>query len=157
MESVRALDYRLDRNARNLSTKSSGLAGVVARGLTEPWAGAFVAGLERALSNSGYDVILKSTDGAAVRAKRAAEALDGLGAEGVNLVRRGEFPGRALDAGALLRFHARGLSLARDGGGRRAVVRDGRARGEAPAEKSSRASRFRGKGAAAQGPRKKED
>ena len=68
MESVRALDYRLDRNARNLSTKSSGLAGVVVRDLTEPWAGAFVAGLERALSNSGYDVILKSTDGAAVRA-----------------------------------------------------------------------------------------
>ncbi|HIT03976.1 MAG TPA: LacI family DNA-binding transcriptional regulator [Candidatus Caccocola faecipullorum] len=93
MESVRALDYRLDRNARNLSTKSSGLAGVVARGLTEPWAGAFVAGLERALSNSGYDVILKSTDGAAVRAKRAAEALDGLGAEGVIWCDGENFPG----------------------------------------------------------------
>ena len=93
MESVRALDYRLDRNARNLSTKSSGLAGVVVRDLTEPWAGAFVAGLERALSNSGYDVILKSTDGADVRARRAAEALDGLGAEGVIWCDGENFPG----------------------------------------------------------------
>ena len=93
MESVRALDYRLDRNARNLSTKSSGLAGVVVRDMTKPWASAFVAGLERALSNSGYDMILKSTDGADVRARRAAGALDGLGAEGVIWCDGENFPG----------------------------------------------------------------
>lgn len=93
MESVRALDYRLDRNARNLSTKSSGLVGVVAHDLAEPWSGAFLAGLERALSNSGYDVILKSTDGNAARAQRAVRSLDGLGAEGVIWCDGENFPG----------------------------------------------------------------
>lgn len=83
MESVRALDYRLDRNARNLSTKSSGLVGIVARDLTAPWTGPFLAGIVRAFSNSEYDIILKSTDSGAMRAKREAVALDGLGAEGV--------------------------------------------------------------------------
>ncbi len=83
MESVRALDYRPDRNARNLSTKSSRLVGVAARDISEPWTAAFLAGLERAFSNAGYDVILKSTDSGEARAKRAADALDGLGAEGV--------------------------------------------------------------------------
>ncbi|OUO95124.1 LacI family DNA-binding transcriptional regulator [Cloacibacillus sp. An23] len=83
MESVRALDYKLDRNARNLSTKSSRLVGAVMRDMAAQWAGAFLGGLERAFSNSGYDVIFKTTGGAAARAKRAAEALDGLGAEGV--------------------------------------------------------------------------
>ena len=36
MESVRALDYKLDRNARNLSTNTSGLIGVVLRDLNRP-------------------------------------------------------------------------------------------------------------------------
>ena len=47
MESVRALDYKLDRNARNLSTNTSGLIGVVLRDLNRPWLGAFLAGIDR--------------------------------------------------------------------------------------------------------------
>lgn len=83
MESVRALDYKLDRNARNLSTRSSGLIGVVMRDLGVGWTGPFLSGICRAFSNSEFDVILKTTDGSAARARREACALDGRGAEGV--------------------------------------------------------------------------
>ena len=91
MESVRALDYRVDRNARNLSTKSSGLVGAAVRDFAEPWVGAFLSGLERALSNSGYDLIIKST-GSAPQASRAARALDGLSVEGVIWCDADNFP-----------------------------------------------------------------
>ena len=37
MEAVRALNYRLDKNARNLSTSSSGLIGVVVRDFSFDW------------------------------------------------------------------------------------------------------------------------
>lgn len=83
MESVRALDYRLDRNARNLSTNSSGLIGIVMASLNVPWLGQFLAGIERALSNSEYEILLKSTDGGCASSKRVSSALDGRHVEGV--------------------------------------------------------------------------
>ncbi len=117
MESVRALDYRLDRNARNLSTKSSGLVGVVARDLALPWTGVFLAGVARAFSNSEYDMILKSTDGIAARAKREANALDGLGAEGVIWCDGENFPSAVSMPALCLGFAHKGFhSLVTEGG-----------------------------------------
>ena len=74
MESVRALDYKLDRNARNLSTNTSGLIGVVLRDLNRPWLGAFLAGIDRAFANS---------EGNAMRARRELSTLDGRHVEGL--------------------------------------------------------------------------
>ncbi|MDO5116732.1 MAG: LacI family DNA-binding transcriptional regulator [Synergistaceae bacterium] len=92
MESVRALGYRLDRNARSLSTRSSGLIGVVVRELNVPWMGAFLAGIERALSNSEYDFVLKSTEGNPLRARRELSTLDERGAEGLIWCDADNFP-----------------------------------------------------------------
>ena len=83
MESVRALDYKLDRNARNLSTNTSGLIGVVLRDLNRPWLGAFLAGIDRAFANSEYEILLKPTEGNAMRARRELSTLDGRHVEGL--------------------------------------------------------------------------
>ena len=83
MESVRALDYRPDINARNLSTKSSRLIGIVMRDLGVPWLGGFLSGIERTLANSEYEMLVKSTDGIAARAKNALFRLNGRRAEGI--------------------------------------------------------------------------
>lgn len=83
MESIRALDYKIDRNARSLSTSSSGLIGVVVRTLNVPWLGAFLAGVERALANSEYEMLLKSTDGNDVRARHIIGTLSERRAEGL--------------------------------------------------------------------------
>ena len=83
MESVRALNYKLDRNARNLSTNTSGLIGVVMRDLNRPWLGAFLAGIDRAFANSEYEILLKCTEGNAMRARRELSTLDGRHAEGL--------------------------------------------------------------------------
>ena len=72
MESVRALDYKLDRTARNLSTD-----------LNRPWLGAFLAGIDRAFANSEYEILLKSTEGNAMRARRELSTLDGRHVEGL--------------------------------------------------------------------------
>ena len=117
MESVRALDYRLDRNARNLSTKSSGIVGVAVRDIAEPWVGGFLAGLERALSNSGYDLIIKST-GSAPQASQAARALDGLSVEGIIWCDGENFPGAPSTALLCLGFSRCGRhSLIMEDGG----------------------------------------
>ncbi|MCF0247598.1 MAG: LacI family DNA-binding transcriptional regulator [Synergistes sp.] len=83
MESVRALDYRPDINARNLSMKSSRLIGIVMRDLGVPWLGGFLSGIERTLANSEYEMLVKSTDGIAARAKNALFRLNGRRAEGI--------------------------------------------------------------------------
>ena len=58
MDAVRALNYRLDKNARNLSTNRSGLIGLVVRDFTPEWFNCFISGLDRAISNSDYEIIL---------------------------------------------------------------------------------------------------
>lgn len=83
MDAVRRLDYRVDKNARNLSTNRSRLIGVVLPSLSEPWLGVFMAGLDRALANSDYEVLLKATDGNPLRAARELGKLRDRKAEGV--------------------------------------------------------------------------
>ena len=63
MDSVRALNYRPDLNARHLSTNKSGFIGVVFRELNVPWTSNFIAGLDRSMSNFKYDILIKCTDG----------------------------------------------------------------------------------------------
>ena len=83
MESIRALDYKIDRNARSLSTNSSGLVGVVVRALGVPWLGAFLAGIDRAFSNSEYEILLKATEANETRARRIVGALGERHVEGL--------------------------------------------------------------------------
>lgn len=83
MTAVRKLNYHVDRNARNLSTSRSRLVGVVLPDLSAPWLGAFLAGLDRALANSEYEMLVKSTDGNPLRAERELGKLRDRKAEGV--------------------------------------------------------------------------
>lgn len=83
MEAVRSLNYRLDRNARNLSTNRSGFVGIVFKDLNVPWASGFIAGLDRAMSNSEYDILIKCTDGDPRRAAREFGKLCDRGAEAI--------------------------------------------------------------------------
>lgn len=83
MVAVRKLNYSIDKNARNLSTSRSRLIGVVLPNLAAPWLGAFMAGLDRALANSDYEMLLKSTDGNPLRAARELGKLRDRKAEGV--------------------------------------------------------------------------
>lgn len=83
IEAVRGLNYRLDKNARNLSTNSSGLIGVVLEDFTVPWFSCFVAGLDRTLSNSEYELIIKCTSNSQLRAARELGKLSDRSAEGV--------------------------------------------------------------------------
>lgn len=92
MESVRALDYKLDRNARNLSTSRSGLIGIVVDDLNKPWLGAFLAGIERAFCNSEYEILLKSTQKNAQKSRHELNALDGRHIEGLIWCDRENFP-----------------------------------------------------------------
>ncbi|MEG1603317.1 MAG: LacI family DNA-binding transcriptional regulator [Cloacibacillus sp.] len=92
MESVRALDYRLDRSARSLSTHKSGLVGVVVGDLNRPWLGAFLAGLDRAFSNSSYEILLKSTQNNPLRAKNVRSSLYERHAEGIVWCDAASFP-----------------------------------------------------------------
>lgn len=83
MEAVHLLNYRLDRNARNLSTSRSGFVGVVFKELNVSWAAAFIAGLDRSMANSEYDILIKCTDGDARRAAREFGKLNDRGVEGL--------------------------------------------------------------------------
>lgn len=83
MEAVHALGYRLDRNARNLSTSRSGLVGVVLRELSESWFSAFAAGLDRTFANSDYELMFKCTNGDPRRAARELGRLSDRRIEGL--------------------------------------------------------------------------
>lgn len=83
MDAVRELNYHIDKNARNLSTNSSRLIGVVLPELAVPWLGAFLSGLDRVLAGSEYEVLVKSTGGDARRAAREMGRLRDRNAEGV--------------------------------------------------------------------------
>lgn len=83
MDAVRKLNYRVDKNARNLSTNRSRLIGVVLPDLAVPWLGAFMAGLDRVLANSEYEALVKSTGGSPQRAARELGKLRDRNAEGV--------------------------------------------------------------------------
>lgn len=83
MDAVRNLGYRLDKNARNLSTNSSALIGLVVPDFTAPWFSAFIAGLDRALSNSEYELIIKCTDRSGSRAARELGKLIDRRVEGI--------------------------------------------------------------------------
>jgi LacI family transcriptional regulator len=83
MNAVRSLGYRLDRNAKNLSTNSSGLIGVVVPDFTVTWFSAFIAGLDRAVSNSEYELIIKCTDGSQRRSARELGKLIDRRVEGI--------------------------------------------------------------------------
>lgn len=83
MEAVRMLNYHVDKNARCLSTNRSKLVGVVLPDLSVPWLGKFMAGLDRALANSEYEMLVKSTDGNSLRAAHELGKLRDRKAEGV--------------------------------------------------------------------------
>lgn len=83
MNAVRNLNYHVNKNARNLSTNSSKLIGVVLSDLAVPWLGAFLAGLDRTLSGSEYELLVKSTGGNPQRAARELGRLRDRNAEGV--------------------------------------------------------------------------
>ena len=108
MEIVRALNYKLDRNARNLSTNTSGLIGVVMRDLNRPWLGAFLAGIDRAFANSEYEILLKCTEGNAMRARRELSTLDGRHAEGLIWCDAENFPPELRTPAVCLGFTAPG-------------------------------------------------
>ena len=67
---VHSLNYRLDRNAQNLSTNKSGFIGVVLKELNLSWVASFIAGLDRSIANTDYDILIKCTDGDSRRAVR---------------------------------------------------------------------------------------
>lgn len=94
MESVRALDYKIDRSARSLSTNKSGLIGIVLGDMNRQWLGPFLAGLDRAFSNSSYEMLLKSTQGNELRAKNLLSALYERHTEGIIWCDEKSFPGR---------------------------------------------------------------
>ncbi|MDD4160561.1 MAG: LacI family DNA-binding transcriptional regulator [Synergistaceae bacterium] len=83
MSAVRALNYRLDKNARNLSTNRSGLIGVVVRDFTAEWFPQFMSGLDRTISNSEYEIVLKRTEGNPFRAAREYGKLMDRSVEGI--------------------------------------------------------------------------
>ena len=83
INAVRVLDYRLDRNARNLSTSKSGIIGVVLREMSAAWLPSFLTGLDRTLSNSDYDLIVKCTGGNPLRAEREFRRLADRNIEGI--------------------------------------------------------------------------
>lgn len=83
MDAVRKLNYHIDKNARNLSTNSSRLIGVVLAELAVPWLGAFLSGLDRVLAGSEYELLVKSTGGNAQRAARELGRLRDRNADGV--------------------------------------------------------------------------
>lgn len=83
MDAVRALNYRLDKNARNLSTNRSGLIGVVVRDFTFDWFPLFMSGIDRTISNSEYEIILKRTEGNPLRAAREYGKLIDRSVEGI--------------------------------------------------------------------------
>jgi LacI family transcriptional regulator len=63
MEAVSALNYRPDKNARNLSTNRSGLLGLVVSSFSLGWFPQFLAGLDRTVTNSEFEILVKSTAG----------------------------------------------------------------------------------------------
>ncbi|MCE5202082.1 MAG: LacI family DNA-binding transcriptional regulator [Synergistaceae bacterium] len=83
IEAVRRLNYRLDQNARNLSTNRSGLVGAVMSEFNTIWFAPFVAGLDRAIANSEYELVLKCTDGNPKRAVRELGKLLDRSVEGI--------------------------------------------------------------------------
>lgn len=83
MDAVRKLNYHIDKNARNLSTNSSRLIGVVLPDLAVPWLGMFLSGLDRVMAGSEYEVLVKSTGGNPQRAARELGRLRDRSAEGV--------------------------------------------------------------------------
>lgn len=93
MDAVRALNYRLDKNARNLSTNRSGLIGVVVRDFTFDWFPQFLSGLDRTISKSEYEIILKRTEGNPLRAAREYGKLMDRSVEGIIWIDRDFFPG----------------------------------------------------------------
>jgi LacI family transcriptional regulator len=83
INAVRVLEYRLDRNASNLSTNKSGIIGVVLRDMSVAWLPSFLTGLDRTLSNSDYDIIIKCTESNPLRAERELRRLTDRNAEGI--------------------------------------------------------------------------
>ena len=83
MDSVRTLGYRPDLNARHLSTNRSGFIGLLLRELNAPGSIEFISGLDRAISNSEYDLLIKCTDGDPRRAARELAKLSDRDIEGL--------------------------------------------------------------------------
>ena len=82
-DAVKILGYRPNLNARNLRASKSGFLGVVFQNLNEPWTSCFIAGIDRLLSSSHYDMLVKCTDGNAHRAAREMARLRDRGTEGI--------------------------------------------------------------------------
>ena len=93
MDAVRALNYRLDKNARNLSTNRSGLIGLVVRDFSLDWFTHFISGLDRTISNSEYEIILKRTEGNPLRAAREYGKLLDRSVEGIIWIDPENYPG----------------------------------------------------------------
>lgn len=62
-EVAKRLGYRIDTVAQGLSSRKTSLVGVVLDNLKAPWAGAFLAGVERVLSRNRMEMIVKEADG----------------------------------------------------------------------------------------------
>lgn len=83
MEVVRALHYRPNRSARNLSTNKSALVSLVAADFDAPWFGSFLSGVDRAIAHSDFELLVKCTGGSQLRARAEAVRLSDINAEGV--------------------------------------------------------------------------
>ena len=93
MEAVRALNYRLDKNARNLSMNRSGLIGLVVRNFSSAWFPLFLAGLDRTVTNSEFEIVVKSTEGNPLRSAREYGKLTDRSVEGIIWCDPDNFPG----------------------------------------------------------------
>ncbi|MEG1642195.1 MAG: LacI family DNA-binding transcriptional regulator [Synergistaceae bacterium] len=110
MESVRELNYRPDLNARHLSTNRSGFIGVVLPLFNLEWVAAFVAGFDRAMSNSKYDILFKSTDGDQKRADCEFAKLKDRNVEGIIWCDTVNKPALAVDIPMIaVGFHQEGI------------------------------------------------
>ena len=95
MDAVRALNYRLDKNARNLSTNRSGLIGLLVPRFPPDWFSHFISGLDRTISKSEYEIILKRTEGNPLRAAREYGKLIDRSVEGIIWIDHENFPGES--------------------------------------------------------------
>lgn len=112
MKAVRELNYRPDLNARHLSTNKSGFIGVVVRDFNMEWFAPFIAGIDRSLSNTEYDLIVKCTDGDEKRALREMSKLYDRNVEGIIWSDSSTIPDKIQKPLITLGFkHKRGISI----------------------------------------------
>lgn len=89
LEAARALDYRPNAIAQSLVTRRTRTVGLVLADITDPYFHEIAKGVEKALSASGYALILADTDGSASKERRSLEVFESQRVAGVILASSG--------------------------------------------------------------------